>query len=34
MKLYIPDFAEGLTADEHLFQVDLELYKVNKLYYS
>lgn len=32
MRLYAPDFKEGLTAEQHLFQVDLELYKLKRLF--
>ena len=32
MRLFIPDFKEGLTADQHLFQIDLEIYKLKRLF--
>jgi hypothetical protein len=32
MRLYAPEFKEGLTAEQHLFQVDLEIYKLRRLY--
>ena len=32
MRLYIPEFKEDMNAEEHLFQVDLEIYKLKRLY--
>ena len=32
MRLYAPDFKEGLTAEQHVFQVDLEIYKLKRLF--
>jgi len=32
MRLFAPEFKEGLTAEQHLFQVDLEIYKLRRLY--
>lgn len=32
MRLYAPDFKEGLTAEQHIFQVDLEIYKLKRLF--
>ena len=32
MRIYVPEFIEGLTADEHLFQIDIEIYKLKRLF--
>ncbi|CDW85131.1 leucine-rich repeat and iq domain-containing protein 3 [Stylonychia lemnae] len=32
MRLYIPEFKEDLNAEQHLFQVELEIYKLKRLF--
>lgn len=32
MRIVIPDFLEGLSADQHLFHLDVELYKLKRLH--
>lgn len=32
MRLYIPEFKEDINAEQHLFQVELEIYKLKRLF--
>jgi hypothetical protein len=32
LRIYIPDFMEGLTADQHKFHLDVEIYKLKRLF--
>ena len=32
MRIVVPDFLEGLSADQHLFHLDVEIYKLKRLH--
>jgi hypothetical protein len=32
MRIFLPEFPEGLNAEQHLIQVDLEIYKLKRIY--